>query len=805
MDGLRRDIKAAVRGLLKSPGFTATAVLCLALGIGVNAAAFNFANELMLRPLPHVDSDGLVRIYLSYENGLDWGSLSYRDAEDLAALPAFESVTLDALTAFNLARSGSDNQRAWGSLVSRNYFEGQGIQLAMGRPFRDADRAVASDDQTVVISHGLYTGYFGSASDIIGSALSINGQPFEIVGVAPEGFVGLNRGIGNELWVPFEAREVLGGDPLTDRGNRTAFAIARLADGYTIESASAAANNAMQALQAAEPGHWRGESYTVIPESAGRFHPLYRGPFLAFILMVSVIVALVLLVACANVAGLLLARGATRAREMSLRQALGASRMTLVRQLLTESVLLALIAGAVGLVVAVVTTRTIARLSPTPAELPVVADLSVDGRVLTFTLLCSLITSILFGLMPALQASRTDLVSALKQRSSWLGGRQGRLRKALVVAQLALSLVLMAAALVFTSGLSKAELIDPGFRVDGVSMVAVDLEQNGYAAAEEPIFLAALHNRLEARPEVSRATHSWTTPFSLFRGSNTVWPSGQVLPDGQSPPILDFNIVAPNYFDFFEIPIEEGRPFGEVDAWDGKPVVIINRALAERFWPGEPATGKTLEVSGKVREVVGVTATGKYVTLGEEPTGYFYLPHSQVAHGSMNLFVTGNATPEVLQTVLREEVGAADPELAVYAGRTMQAQMGMALLPARLGAILLGLFGALALTIAAIGLYGVLAFAVARSTREIGLRIALGAQNKDVLSWVLRRGMGLVAVGLGAGAVTVVAAGRLLERFAYGASALDPLVLLGAITTLAAAGALAVGRFGPKAPPGCGS
>ena len=788
MDGVFRDLKYAARSLLANPGFTAATVLCLALGIGANTAAFSFVNGFLLQPIPHVkDSERLARIYVSYEGGMTWGSLSHPDAVDLATLDVYESVSLDRITPLSLARADGPSQRLWGALVTRNYFEALRVTPFEGRFFHRSESATAETDATVVLSHALWTNSFGGEASVLGTSIELNGQPFDVVGIAPEGFTGVNRGIANDLWIPIEAQEALGGGALDVRGSRSAFSVARLAPGTSLAQAQAATEGLSAALKETYPDEYAGKSFTVIPESRGRFHPLYRSAFVAFLVFVMVVVGLVLLVACANVAGLLLARAASRAKEMGLRQALGASRSRLLRQLLIESLLLSVLAGFAGLWVGLMATRAVGMLRPNLSEVPVEMDLAFDWRVLAFTTACALLTSILFGMAPGLRATRVDLAQAVKQRAVGLGGRT-RLRGALVVSQMALSMMLLVAAVLFLRGLQSARLIDPGFRADGIVMGAIDLGQAGYGPDEASILLDALKADLLANPEIEQVAFAFATPFTLFRRQDLVWPQGRQLGPDQSAPLSDVNDVGVDYFDLMGIELEEGRAFNETDTNESKNVVIVNRKLAEDFWPEGEALGKILEVSGTPREVVGVAATGKYVSLGEEPLPYIYTPAAENWLRAQTVFLRTRAAPENAHSILHEQVRSLDASLPVYGQKTMEEQMGVALLPARLGVILLMIFGGLALLLSAVGLYGVVAFAVARSVGDIGLRVALGAQSRDILRWVLGRGMSLVAIGLAVGTIGMVAASGLLRRFLYGVEPLSPMVYFVVLLVLGTAG-----------------
>ena len=799
LETIWQDLRYGARGLRRSPGFTIVAAITLALGIGANSAIFSLVNALLLRPLPASAPEELVAVYTSDHSGPLYGSSSYLDYVDfrdrnqlLAGLVAYRP------TPFNLSADAADghSERVFGEVVSGNYFSVLGVVPAPGRGFLPSEDRVAGARAVAVVSHGLWQRRFGGDPGVIGSEVRLNGHPFTIVGVAPEGFTGLIRGLGADLWVPMmmHAQAVPGSDDLTQRGSRALFVIGRLAPGATIEQARARFGAIAADLHAGFRDLWtdvRGEprAITVVPESGARVFPQAREPVVIFMALLMTVVGLVLLIACASVANLLLARASARRREMAVRSALGAGRARLVRQLLTESLLLGLLGGAGGLLLALWGTQLLMAFEP-PVPVPVALDLDIDWRVIGFTTALALATSMLVGLAPALAASRPDLASALRDDAGAGGSHGGRFRRSLVVAQVTLSLVLLVGAGLFLRSLQSAAAIPLGFDPSGVLTMSVDLQLQGFGEAREREFQRALLERVRALPGVTAASLAVELPLGLMGGTRRgITIDGYAAQAGEDTEVST-TTVAPGYFEAMRIPLLRGRTFDDRDAPGAPGAVIVNQAFARRYWPGQDPLGKTIRMGDGALAVVGLVADGKYVTLGEEPRPFFYLPLLQ-DHASSATLIARAGDPVAALASVREVVRGLDRDLPVHDVKTLTDHLSLSLLPARLAAAVLGVIGLVALGLAGLGLYGVITYSVAQRTREIGLRVALGARRRDVVRLIVGQGMKLTAIGLLLGLVLAGAAARALSSLLYGVSPGDPATFAGVTALLAGVALLA--------------
>jgi predicted permease len=816
LETLWRDCRYGARSLVKSPGFTAVAVLTLALGIGANTAIFSFVNAVLLRSLPVAEPERLVYVFggtraspynvSSYPDYVD-----YRDRNKVFSdLIAYSPVTL----------SLSSNDQAdmiSGLIVTGNYFDALGVHARAGRTFLPEEDTTPGGHPVAVISHGLWQSRFAGDPRIAGRQLLLNGQPFTVVGVAPAEFNGAEAGQTNDIYVPMAMQALVrpprGGysgemnpDLLSRRGPRWLDMIGRLKPGVTVERAQAEMGTLTAQLAGAYPDTNREQTATVSPVSKG--DPTQRGTLLSVAGLLLAVVGLVLLIACANVANLLLSRAAVRRKEISIRLALGASRGRLIRQLLTESVLLALAGGAGGLLLAVWLVSAMRAYSPPANFFPVAFDFSLDKSVLGFTLLLSVLTGLVFGIAPALQASKPDLVAALKDETALAPGARGRggrrfsLRNLLVVAQVALSLVLLVSAGLFLRSLQRAQRIDPGFDTERVLTMPLNINLLRYTKAQGQEFYRQVLERVTALPGVRSATLTRTPPLSGASRQSTVTIAGQVAPDrtsssestgGGGENVAD-NVtltspVALDYFRTLGIPLLRGRDFNAQDREGAPGVVIINESFARRYFPDQDPTGQRVSLSGAQGpwlEVVGLARDGKYITLGEAPAPFLYQPLAQRHESGMVLLVRTSGDPAQLVPSVRREVQSIERNLPLTNARSMAEMLRSSLFPARVGAILLGVFGLLALLLASVGLYGVMSYSVSRRTREIGIRMALGARSGDILRLVLRESLTLVAVGMLLGLIAAFAATRLLAGFLYGVSPTDPPAFIGIAVLLAA-------------------
>jgi predicted permease len=765
---LWQDLRYGARMLVKKPGFTLIAVVTLALGIGANTAIFSLVNTILLRPLPVREPQRLVSIFptilrtgeaqiFSYPNYVD-----VRDRNDV-----FTDLAAFTFAGMSLSRNGN-NEIIYGYLASGNYFELLGVNAALGRTFTPKDDRTPNADPVAVLSYASWQKRFGADHNIVGQTVLLNNLSYTIIGVAPPRFNGTEFIYAPEMWVPMMMLGQIkpGSKELEQRNINSIYCVGRLKPGVSAAQAESALTNVMAQLGREFPDSNEGKGMMLTPP--GLVFPTARTGFIGFAGVLMLTVALVLLIACTNLAGLLLARAAGRRKEIAIRLALGASRARLVRQLLTESVLLALAGGVVGVLLAVWLIDLVMAFKP-PISLPLLIDLQLDWRVLSFTVVLSLLTGTLFGLLPALQATKPELVPALKDESALGGYRRSRLRNTLVVAQVALSLVLLVAA-----GL--VQVMSPGFNPENVVALTMVPSLQGYDEAKGKQLQQQLIDRVSNLPGVKAMAITNRLPLSLSGSDSYVFIEGAPpTSSAQTPNALNSN-VSPGYFQTMEIPLVAGRVFTERDREDAPRVVVINETFARRFWPGQDAIGKRFRYSradGPLVEVAGVVKDGKYFSLGEDPKPFFYLPLLQSYEEPTTLIARTTNNPSAALATIRDEILKLDPTMPFAEVKTLTEHMSLSLFPLRIGASVVGSFGLLALLLAAIGIYGVMAFAVSQRTREIGIRMALGAQGADVLRLIIRQGLTLMLIGLGLGLAGALLLTRLMSSVLYGVSATD--------------------------------
>lgn len=803
MESLLRDLRYGLRGLARNPGFTAVAMISLALGIGFNTAIFTLVNAVLLRPLPVAEPDRLLAIYSNEKDGYKYATASLLDHRDLSE----RTQTLSGLAGHSLMFASLERQGvtslALGELVTANYFTVIGVPLARGAGFTaDDDRQGAAP--SIVISDAFWKREFAAAPDVIGRTVSIRGKACTIVGIAPAGFHGLMPGMIADLWLPASMAEDVepvgynsntgpasaGSTRFDRRGSRWMFLKGRLRDGATIEQARADLGAIAQALARDYPDTNEGVGVTALRASDVRLHPEVDGILAPLAALLAGAVGLVLLVACANIANMLLARGAARSREMAIRVAIGAGRARLVRQLLAENVLLSLAGGVLGAVLAIWATRM-----PLPLPLPIALDVPIDARVLLFAFGLSLATGLVFGLIPALDASRPSLVPALKGDAP--GGRRARrlsLRSLLVVTQVAVSTVLVVAAALLARSVSAARVTDIGFETNGLAYATFAPTMVGYGDEEGLQFYRRAAGRLREVPGITGVTLAERLPFSINYQFSEFFIDGRPDLSGEHGQMIDVTRVDRHYFDTMGIRIVEGRAFAERDTPSTPLVAVINETMARRYWPGESAIGRRLRMrtaNGTPVEIVGVAASHPVRSVGEPERPFVHLSLDQRTTGGNSLVVRGALPDDQLIAAVRREIMALEPRMFFLELQPYAAQVETTLFAVRAGAMLLGTVGALALGLAAVGLYGVLAFNVSRRTREIGIRMALGAQPQGVLALILRDAMALVALGLVVGLGLAWAASGALGSLLIGIAPLDPLSYAIAVAVLGGSAALA--------------
>jgi putative ABC transport system permease protein len=790
MRGIWQDLRYAVRVLAKSPGFTLIAVLTLALGIGANTAIFTVVYGVLLRPLPFPQPDRIVQLAESYQTQSDEMSVSAKELESLREYgKLFEHIAGYTDAGFNLA-TGSEAEHVRGVPASAEYFQVLGVHPALGRDFLpEEDRG---DGQRVaILSHELWLRHFGGDPAVIGRKISLSGDAYTLIGVMPAGFdpranSELNPGIRADVWVPLAlvAKTAGSGENLA--------VIARLKPPVTAEQLLSQMDIVTRDFRVRYPN-------VVGKELVLSFRPyqamigLGMRPFLLVLLGA---IGFVLLIACANVANLFLARGSSRGREIAVRVAMGATRVRLVRQLLTESMLIALAGGALGLLVAEGGLGSL--LAMAPSNLPRLNDIRLDGWVFAFTFLLSLATGAVFGIAPALYATKTNLSESLKEgegRASAGAGR-ARLRQGLVIGELALSLVLLTGAGLLIATFGKLLNTNPGFDPHHVLTMQFWMTGSKYGSTPEVMtFYRAVEQRIQALPGVT-AAGVVAAGLPLERGGNN---GVRIAGPKESEWInMDYREITPAYFRAVGTMLKQGREFTEADSEGSHSVVIINETTARKYFKDQNSLGKYLYVSGVLCEVVGVVGDLKsYVDQPAEPTTF--IPAAQAKLGTSNLFegwfprsivVRTTGDPLILSQALREAVAATDPLVPTGAIRSMDQVLSHSLALRSFMMMLLSIFGGLALVLASVGIYGVIAFAVSQRTREIGVRMALGAKPADVLRMVLMEGMTLVAAGVLLGVAAALMLTRLLEGMVYGVKVRDPLIF-GLVNVLMVAVALA--------------
>lgn len=787
-DDLRADVRGTFRGMKNGPGFVVLAILCLTLGIGANAAVFSWIEGVLFRPYPGVANQDRLMMLAGTARGSDgYQPLSWPDLLDYQREAKLVEVIGEKLTGTSLA-VGDRSEWTIGSMVSANYFDAMGIRMLMGRGFQPGEDQGRNAHPVVVISYQLWKDRFGGDPNILGRTQVLNSLPHTIIGVTAPGFYGTFVGYSFNFWVPISMQERFdpSGYKLEDRGAVWLEPFVLRKPGVTPAQAQAELSAIAARLEAQYPETNRGRGIKILPlwdapfNNAGALRPTLG--------IALVVVVFVLLIACANVGNLLLVKSFGRRHEMTVRLAVGAVRRRLVKQLLTEGVILTAMAAVGGLLVAYWCRGLLMRIIP-PRGVPLRIEGTLDWRVLVVTAGVAALSTLLFGLMPALQASNIDLAGSLKAESGGVvgGGRRHWIRSASVVVQISLSFLLLVGAGLLIQSVQRIRTSPPGFDIENVILTSVNLFVSGYDQPRATHFQDEFMDRLQSLGGVQSVAYARIAPFAYKAYSQApIAVDGYQAPPDQLPTV-QYDEVSPGFFATLGIPLLSGRDFTRADDEKSQPVAIVNEAMVAQYWRGENPVGRRLKVKDTWMQVVGVARQAKYGNPMEVTRSFFYVPLRQHPAVQVNVLIRTPQGPETMMPVLSREVHTLDPGLALYAVDTMAAQVRMQTAPQQIALSMLTLFGGLALVLAAVGLYGVMSFSVSQSSRAMGLRMALGAGPRDLMRLTLRHGMLLTAAGIGVGVMAALATTRLLGYLLYRVSPRDPLAFGSALAVMALA------------------
>ena len=785
-----RDMLYALRLLRRAPLFAIAAIATLALGIGANTAIFTVVNAVLLNPIAVREPTRLVSIFFNDRQNAGRSPIStynYRDLRDRA--DTFSGIAAIGFGNFTISEPGQEPRQAACQPVTANYFDVLGVSPILGRTFRSDEDDPPGAHAVAVLSYGAWARLFGSDRAIVGRTVLVNEHDFTVIGVAPPSFKGTATLFAPDAWIPLSMYEtVQPGSPFYEsRRWRWLGVVARLKPGVSVAAAQAAASTIGSNLQREFPDINAGRSFEVIPLTDSLINPDQREGFVRAAWLLMAIVGLVLLIACANLANLLLARAAGRQKEMAIRLAIGANRGRIIRQMLTESFVLSTLGGLAGLLVAEWMQSLLWNIRPAFLARPGFA-LAIDGRALAFACAATLGTGLVFGLLPALQASNTDIDRTLRLGGRTAAGVRSGLRAAFIVVEISFAVVALAIAGLFLRSYLRAQRIDPGFQTSSLLTLNVNPSTAGYDVDRERVWIRQTVERMAAVAGVKSATLADRLPLSAGI-AYTLTIDGQPPPPGGLGYTIDLATIGPRYFEALGLHLVSGREFAETDR-DGTPLVaIVNETMARKFWPDESPLGKrfTPLLYTQPVQVVGVARDSRYVTLGEEAKPFFYLPLEQQPRQALWLLVRAEGRPDVLQSAVTTALRHADPRLPITNVATMPELMDQALWAPRTTALLLGLFAAVALLLASLGIYGVMAYTVSQRTHELGLRMALGASSHDMLTLVVRQGMVLAGAGLIVGLFLAMGTGRLVSSLLYDVSASDPMTLACVVIVLALA------------------
>jgi predicted permease len=792
------DMKFAFRMLAKSPAFTGVAVLSLALGIGPNTAIFSLVHAVLFQDWGVGEPERLVDVYTLTRDGEHFFS-RYGVYELVAegTTDVFQGVTAHSLYTGRIEGTDGESEMVLGEMVTGNYFDIMSVQPALGRTFVPEEDATPGTHPVIVVSDRFWRTRYGADPGLVGGEIRLNGRPYSVIGVAPSDFKGrVAPGIGTDFWVPFRMYPHLNPNKMS-AGDLTISGRVRdgVEPGQAVAAVETVGSRRDAELNVEDPERRTRFALSAFSLADVRLHPNFDRTISRMAALLFVAVGLVLLVACVNLAGFLLSRATDRRKEMAVRVAMGAGRGAIVRQLLVESLLLAGVGAALGLALGQAAMRVLVSIEP-PVPVPVNLEFGLNGPLLFFTAGAAVVAAVLFGLTPALEATRAPVAATLRDESGASGGRRSvGARRLLVTAQMTLSTVLLFGALLFVRSLLEASNLDLGFTARSAAVVKVESWANEYTPEERVAFLDDLKARMGAQPTVTE--YGVTARMPLDLGVNILSfdiPGVDPPPEGNHHR-LEMAPVTPGYFAAMGIPIVEGRAFEEADQEGSQPVTILSQAAAQRYWPGESAVGRVLLPSSDADQtitVVGVAGNVKIWSLAEPPRPYLYVPmHQGYAHGTFSVVARGNAPPAELAAQVQREARGIDPEIFLSEVGTMDDHLGYIYFLPRMAAVLLSLVGVLALLLACVGLYGMVSYGVSRRTREMGIRLALGADRQNVVGLVLKSGLTMVAVGGLVGVAASLGLGRLLERFLFGVGGFDLISILAAPLLLSLIAAVA--------------
>ena len=792
-----KDIRFALRTLTKNPGFATIGIVTLALGMAVNTTVFSFVNGFLLRPLPVPHPEQIAVLALKQASANGTYRFSYPTYEDLRN----QTDSFSDVFAYRVSLGGlSLDHKSDHCLISRisnNYFSSLGVKPAYGRFILPTEGRTPGADPVLVLGHAYWRRRFAGDPNIVGQRVELNDHPFTVVGIAPREFHGTFSVMDMDAYVPFSAET--GEDPdnpvekiWTSRGYRSLTVMGRLKPGVTIKQAQASLHVVADRIAQAHPDTEKGMTVQLYPERLARPEPDAENPIPATSIAFMCLALLVLLVACFNIANVLLVRATIRQREMAIRAAMGASQGHLVRQYLTESLLLALLGGGAGLVLASWASGFLSSLS-LGTDLPLRFDFRPDARVYLFAFAAVLSAGLFVGMMPALRAARANVSAVLHEggRGSSSGPRRQFARSVLAVEQVAGSLVLLIVAGLFIRSLDKAEKMNLGFNPDHVLDLAVDVQQMGYKEPRAREAYRDIDNRIRALPGVESVAEAFTVPMGYVGADDRIWIEEHPYAAGQQPPEVSYNQVTPSYFDTLQMPVLRGRKFSDADSEKAPPVAIINETMAKKFWPNEDALGKhfgTKGANGPFMEVVGIVQEAKYQSLAEDPRAFYYVPFEQSYNSLRTIHVRTTVPPESLALQIQSVIHEAVPDMPITQVKTMNEALeganGFFLF--RFGAQLTSTMGLLGLLLAVVGIYSVVSCAATQRTQEIGIRVAMGAFPQDILKMVLRQGLTVVGIGLTLGLALALAGTRALSGLIVGIKPTDPLTFAVVVCLLTA-------------------